>query len=76
MAIEHNRIRERAYKLWEEADRTGVPENHWLRAERELKEGSRNAAPIAGAEGDLPGSPSSEGEEGSTPDGLSSEAPN
>jgi len=51
MTVEHNRVRERAYQLWEEAGRTGVPEDHWLRAERDLEEELRNAVPIAGKEG-------------------------
>jgi hypothetical protein len=31
-----DRIRRRAYELWEQAGRTGDPEDHWMRAEREL----------------------------------------
>jgi len=31
-------IRERAYELWERSGRSGSPEEHWLRAERELAE--------------------------------------
>jgi hypothetical protein len=30
-------IRERAYEIWESEGRTGNPEEHWLRAEQELK---------------------------------------
>ena len=30
------RIRERAYELWEREGRSGDPEDHWSRAEREL----------------------------------------
>lgn len=33
-----DRIRRRAYELWEQAGRTGDPEDHWLRAEREMSE--------------------------------------
>ena len=29
-------IRQRAYELWENEGRAGSPEDHWLRAEREL----------------------------------------
>jgi hypothetical protein len=31
-----DRIRARAYELWEEAGCTGDPEDHWFRAEREV----------------------------------------
>ena len=31
-----DRIRKRAYQLWEEAGRSGHPDDHWLQAEREL----------------------------------------
>ncbi len=30
------RIRQRAYEIWENEGRTGNPEDHWFRAEREL----------------------------------------
>ena len=30
------RIRKLAYEIWEREGRTGDPEDHWLRAEREL----------------------------------------
>ncbi|WP_166802151.1 DUF2934 domain-containing protein [Microvirga pakistanensis] len=30
------RIRQRAYQIWENEGRTGNPEDHWFRAEREL----------------------------------------
>ncbi len=30
-----NRIRQRAYELWEQNGRSGNPEDHWLQAERE-----------------------------------------
>ena len=35
-----DRIRRRAYQLWEEAGRSGQPDDHWLQAERELASGS------------------------------------
>ena len=35
-----DRIRRRAYQLWEEAGRSGHPDDHWLQAERELASGS------------------------------------
>lgn len=37
------KIRRRAYELWEEAGMTGAPEDHWLQAEREFEERSPNA---------------------------------
>jgi hypothetical protein len=30
------RIRQRAYEIWESEGRTGNPEDHWFRAEHEL----------------------------------------
>jgi hypothetical protein len=30
------KIRQRAYELWESEGRTGNPEDHWFRAQREL----------------------------------------
>lgn len=30
------RVRERAHRLWEESGHTGMPEEHWQRAEREI----------------------------------------
>jgi Protein of unknown function (DUF2934) len=33
-----DRIRRRAYELWQQAGQSGTPEDHWLRAERELKD--------------------------------------
>jgi len=31
-----DRIRRKAYELWQQAGQSGRPEDHWLRAEREL----------------------------------------
>ena len=31
-----DRIRQRAYEIWENEGRTGNPEDHWFRAEQEL----------------------------------------
>ena len=31
-----DRIRRRAYELWQQAGQSGTPEDHWLQAEREL----------------------------------------
>jgi hypothetical protein len=31
-----DKIRQRAYELWEQQGRTGDPEDHWFQAEREL----------------------------------------
>ncbi|KLK93442.1 hypothetical protein AA309_08970 [Microvirga vignae] len=52
------RIRRRAYEIWESEGRTGNPEGHWFRAERELAEQGQersgatveNAPPAAAAE--------------------------
>ena len=33
---QEDKIRQRAYELWESEGRAGSPEDHWLRAEREL----------------------------------------
>jgi hypothetical protein len=35
-----DRIRKRAYQLWEKAGRSGHPDDHWLQAERELASNS------------------------------------
>lgn len=35
------RIRRRAYEIWEREGRVGHPEDHWYRAEREIAQGSR-----------------------------------
>ncbi len=32
------RIQERAYELWEREGRSGNPEDHWFRAEQELRQ--------------------------------------
>ena len=32
------KIRQRAYEIWENEARTGNPEDHWFRAQRELDE--------------------------------------
>ncbi len=31
------RIQERAYEIWEQEGRSGDPEDHWFRAEQELR---------------------------------------
>ena len=36
MNTPEDRIRQRAYELWQQAGETGDPEDHWLQAEREL----------------------------------------
>ena len=41
------RIRKRAYEIWEEEGRTGSPDDHWLRAERELREALPDSGGIA-----------------------------
>ncbi|WP_246777182.1 DUF2934 domain-containing protein [Microvirga sp. VF16] len=35
-ASQDERIRQRAYEIWESEGRTGDPEDHWFRAEHEL----------------------------------------
>jgi hypothetical protein len=35
-AGQDERIRQRAYEIWESEGRTGSPEEHWFRAQREL----------------------------------------
>ncbi|WP_262031689.1 DUF2934 domain-containing protein [Microvirga sp. Mcv34] len=52
-----DRIRQRAYEIWESEGRAGNPEDHWFRAERELAEQGQgrsdataeNAPPAAAA---------------------------
>jgi hypothetical protein len=52
------RIRQRAYEIWEREGRTGNPEDHWFRAERELADQGQersvatveDAPPVAAAE--------------------------
>jgi Protein of unknown function (DUF2934) len=34
-------IRQRAYEIWESEGRTGNPEDHWFRAQRELDDQSQ-----------------------------------
>jgi hypothetical protein len=51
-------IRQRAYEIWESEGRTGNPEDHWFRAQRELDDQSQersdatveDAPPAAAAE--------------------------
>jgi Protein of unknown function (DUF2934) len=38
-------IRRRAYEIWEQAGRSGDPEDHWLQAEHELTQGLREPPP-------------------------------
>jgi hypothetical protein len=35
----NQRIQERAYEIWEREGRSGSPEDHWFRAEQELRQG-------------------------------------
>ena len=52
------RIRQRAYQIWEREGRTGNPEDHWFKAQRELADQGEersdatveNAPPAAAAE--------------------------
>jgi hypothetical protein len=41
------RIRRRAYEIWEQEGRAGNPDDHWLRAERELRETPTETGGIA-----------------------------
>jgi len=44
------RIRERAYEIWESQGRSGNPEDHWSRAEQKLNNaGALQAQDAAGA---------------------------
>ena len=47
------KIRRRAYEIWEQEGRRGDPEDHWLRAERELRDLAQETGGIA-AEAVLP----------------------
>jgi Protein of unknown function (DUF2934) len=45
------RIRERAYEVWESEGRSGNPEDHWSRAEQELNNaGAPHGQDAAGAQ--------------------------
>lgn len=46
------RIRERAYEIWESEGRTGDPQDHWHRAERELRETSQQQPGTASGDPD------------------------
>jgi hypothetical protein len=50
-AGQDERIRQRAYEIWESEGRTGSPEEHWFRAQRELDQQGqeRSDAPPAAA---------------------------
>jgi hypothetical protein len=44
------RIRERAYEIWQREGHSGNPEDHWFRAEQELKDaGTPQGQDAAGA---------------------------
>jgi hypothetical protein len=74
------RIRVRAYGIWERQGRSGRPDDHWLGAERELKaeEGQQGAAqdpfeatveqasPVDAVDPDTGGSAKGEGPPGSS----------
>ena len=47
------RIHQRAYEIWEQEGRRGNPEDHWVRAERELRDNPQDIGGIA-VEGALP----------------------
>ena len=44
MDSREDRVRRRAYELWEEAGRSGDPEDRWFRAEREVTDLPSDAA--------------------------------
>ncbi|PVE20412.1 DUF2934 domain-containing protein [Microvirga sp. KLBC 81] len=59
IATRHDeKIRQRAYEIWESEGRTGDPEEHWFRAQRELDDQGQersvptvaDASPAAAAE--------------------------
>jgi hypothetical protein len=52
-----DRIRRRAYELWEKAGRHGHPEDHWYRAEREVRSGEASGAGSAASD-EAPAAPS------------------
>ena len=41
------KIRRRAYEIWEREGRSGDPQDHWLRAEQELKDSLPESGGIA-----------------------------
>ena len=41
------KIRKRAYEIWEREGRSGNPEDHWVRAERELRDSPPESGGIA-----------------------------
>jgi hypothetical protein len=41
------RIRRRAYEIWESEGRSGDPEDHWVQAERELRDSAPQSGGIA-----------------------------
>jgi hypothetical protein len=49
MDSNEEKIRTRAYELWERADRTGAPEDHWLQAERQVMEEEQASATVQDA---------------------------
>jgi hypothetical protein len=48
---QEEKIRQRAYEIWENEGRAGNPEDHWFRAERELADqgGERSVATVEDA---------------------------
>lgn len=51
-AIQEERIRERAYQIWE-TEGAGDPEEHWYRAERELNDASGDLDNLGQPKADL-----------------------
>jgi len=49
------RIRQRAYEIWEREGRSGDPQDHWHRAERELDEAQHEQSENPGAGEASPG---------------------
>jgi len=49
MDTREDRIRQRAYELWEQSGHGGTPEDHWYQAEREFGSDGRDAATVEDA---------------------------
>ncbi|HEY8381246.1 MAG TPA: DUF2934 domain-containing protein [Microvirga sp.] len=49
MDTREDRIRQRAYELWEQSGHGGTPEDHWYQAEREIGSDDRGATTVEDA---------------------------
>ena len=45
--VDEEKIRKRAYEIWEREGRSGDPEDHWVRAEREIRDQLSGSGGIA-----------------------------